>query len=208
MNISSVFFDWSGTISDDITIAVTTTNMVLGHYGLPPLTLDEFRESFTFPMSRLLAQKGIAVTDEEHLYPLVQKFLGALGARPSPLPGAIETLQWLRGKGLFLAVVSAHPHQFLVGEAARYGVADCFSAIHGSASTTRVAIIKDILASRNIAPDCALYVGDTAYDVQYARECGMRCAVVTTGYHRKEQLLAAQPDFVLERLEEIKAIIQ
>ncbi|MCU0959667.1 MAG: haloacid dehalogenase-like hydrolase [Pirellulaceae bacterium] len=57
------------------------------------------------------------------------------------------------------------------------------------------------------APDRVWVIGDTPLDVRCARAVGARVAAVATGWDSREQLAAAQPDLLLDTLEEPDALL-
>ena len=53
--------------------------------------------------------------------------------------------------------------------------------------------------------DEIIVVGDTPYDVEAARACGVRVLAVPTGSYDKTTLLDHEPDWLLDTLEEMPA---
>ena len=52
--------------------------------------------------------------------------------------------------------------------------------------------------------DKVVYVGDTIFDLMFAREVGISFVGVTSGYHSKEMLEKENPDDLLETFFELK----
>lgn len=63
--------------------------------------------------------------------------------------------------------------------------------------------VREILSSAEIRSEEAILVGDSATDVETGRNAGVKTAAVTYGFGRLEEIKAAQPDFILEDLEEL-----
>lgn len=61
------------------------------------------------------------------------------------------------------------------------------------------------LARMGLAPEAAVYAGDTPKDVQAARAAGMRAVAVLAGSPDPEGLRAAGPDLAVERLADLPA---
>jgi HAD superfamily hydrolase (TIGR01549 family) len=53
----------------------------------------------------------------------------------------------------------------------------------------------------------ALYVGDSVIDIQAAKAAGMKCASVSTGFSKADELRKFSPDYLLERLEGLHKIL-
>jgi phosphoglycolate phosphatase len=57
----------------------------------------------------------------------------------------------------------------------------------------------------SLAPDRIVVVGDTPFDIAAARACGVRAVAVATGRPTRDELLACEPDVVLDTLAELPA---
>ena len=53
------FFDWNGTLQDDVLAAVAGTNALLRDQGRPEISLERYREVFSFPARSSYAALGI-----------------------------------------------------------------------------------------------------------------------------------------------------
>jgi phosphoglycolate phosphatase len=62
------------------------------------------------------------------------------------------------------------------------------------------------LEKYGIPGEQALYVGDTAGDIVEARAAGVRSVAVTWGWHNRERLAAAHPDFLIDTPEGLLAM--
>ena len=88
------------------------------------------------------------------------------------VPGAFEFLENYSDK-LPLFVVSGTPEPELRAIIGRRGMADCFSAVHGS-PRHKGPIVMDLLFEHNLSgPDC-LFVGDAMTDYLAAAETGLQ----------------------------------
>jgi phosphoglycolate phosphatase len=53
----------------------------------------------------------------------------------------------------------------------------------------------------------SFYIGDTVGDIKEARAAGVWTVAVTWGWHSRERLLAARPDFLVDTPEELLQIV-
>ena len=87
------------------------------------------------------------------------------------------------------------------------GIAERFGAIHGPDDgfppKPAPHMVFMALALLGVKAADSLYVGDMPIDVLTARAAGLPIAVVPTGSSTREELLAAGPDTLLERLEDV-----
>ena len=62
-----------------------------------------------------------------------------------------------------------------------------------------LALVRERFEGR-VGCDDVWVIGDTPLDVRCARAIGARCVGVTTGLYRRDQLIAAAPDLLLDSL--------
>jgi phosphoglycolate phosphatase-like HAD superfamily hydrolase len=63
------------------------------------------------------------------------------------------------------------------------------------------------IAARRAANRQIIVIGDTQHDIRCGRSIGARCVAVPTGMASKEVLRDAQPDVLVETLEDISPIL-
>jgi HAD superfamily hydrolase (TIGR01509 family) len=112
-----------------------------------------------------------------------------------PMPGAIEAVRALHGRGLRCGIVSsAVHHPFLEWTLERFGLTAAFASVVTSASSgyykSRPEIYQTALRALGVAPGEAVHVGDSyRFDVQGARRAGLR-----TIWYADTAIAMAQPE--------------
>lgn len=113
--------------------------------------------------------------DEAREAALAQRFadlvVGKVLAAP-PLPGAIETLEHLRGR-LPLFVVSGTPEEELRDICGQRGLTRFFAGIYG-APRRKTEILQTVCATHGLDPARCVMVGDATTDSEAAAALGMR----------------------------------
>jgi phosphoglycolate phosphatase len=66
------------------------------------------------------------------------------------------------------------------------------------------ACLKHLLTAFQVAPDKAVIVGDGRTDIEAGKAAGIHTCGVTYGFCGKEELVAAQPDFLIDDLSELR----
>ncbi len=129
-------------------------------------------------------------------------------------PGVVETLEALDilRPRLRVAVATAKRAESARALVATLGIARYFDRVDGSGGTPlRPKPSPDLLlataSALGAAPQRTLMVGDTLRDVYAGRAAGMRTAVVLYGLGAPDVLLAARPDYVLEDIEDVLALV-
>ncbi len=188
-----VFFDWNGTLQDDVLAAVAGTNALLSDQGRPEITLDRYRGVFSFPARSSYAALGIDL--EHHDWDaLCDRFFSVFAAHPVALfPGAEGALRSLRAAGVTLSIVTSSERRSVERALDRYGIRDAFGAVSGQSDAAAGSKIGQALAlfrSLGIGPEEACMVGDTGHDKEVADEIGCPCVLLASGYESRTRLAA------------------
>jgi len=130
-------------------------------------------------------------------------------------PGVAETLDELRARGIRLACVTNKRLRFAEALLAQAALLDRFELVLGGDSVPEKKpspMLLDTAAARlGIAPDVAVYVGDSYHDMHAAQAAGWRFVWASYGYRQipRDELVAkltidALPQLA-ERLDELTA---
>ena len=123
-----------------------------------------------------------------------------------PFDGLIPVLAALQ-KDHLLAVISSNGYRTIRTMLDRFGFAPYFREILGADFRfSKKEKIAYALEKYGIPGERAFYIGDTAGDIVEARAAGVRSVAVTWGWHSRERLAAAGPDFLVDTPEELLAI--
>jgi phosphoglycolate phosphatase len=121
------------------------------------------------------------------------------------------TLKTLHGFGVVMAVCTNKRTSLSKKILTFLELAPYFSAIVGpdlaGASKPDAKHVLHALETTRCAVVDALFIGDMPIDVQAARNSGMDVAVIATGSSSAEELIAARPDFVLEKFSELVNLV-
>jgi phosphoglycolate phosphatase len=130
-------------------------------------------------------------------------------AVPSPLfEGVIESMDAFRAAGYHLAVATGKARRGLDRVLKSHGWEDYFDitrAADESASKPHPLMLEQILAHCAVAPEQALMVGDSSFDLQMARNAGMDSVAVSYGAQSIEALKLFEPRLAIDRFSELHA---
>ncbi|MBK7029079.1 MAG: hypothetical protein IPH45_07645 [Bacteroidales bacterium] len=84
----TIILDWNGTLLDDTAICLDSMNQMLSHRHLPLLTLEKYREVFTFPVIQYYTTIGFDFETE----PWDKAAIGFIELYLKPLPLALNLL--------------------------------------------------------------------------------------------------------------------
>jgi phosphoglycolate phosphatase len=67
--------------------------------------------------------------------------------------------------------------------------------------------LQMIMKQLGIAPDQTIYIGDTVNDIQMAKNAGVVSVAVKTGAQSNEQLIQANPDYLLDHFYQLTEVL-
>jgi phosphoglycolate phosphatase len=123
--------------------------------------------------------------------------------------GTREALAALGAEGWLMGVATGKGRRGLDAILARHDLAGHFMTLQ-TADVCRSKpdpemVERALLEAGGLAPEAAVVIGDTSFDMLMARNAGVRAIGVTWGYHDAETLRDAGADIVIERYEELPA---
>lgn len=190
-----LIWDWNGTIIDDTQLCLTLENELLRERGKPEITREWYLDNFTFPVRAYYERMGYTF-ETERFETVADDFMHRYRERYAGCPlreGVISVLEKAKRCGTKQTLLSVTQQDDLLIQASRFGVAPFFSAILGQSDSlcrSKTERAKAYMAQNGIAPDDALFIGDTDHDAEVARAVGCRCALIENG-HQSRRVLEA-----------------
>jgi pyrophosphatase PpaX len=208
----ALLFDLDGTLIDSIGLLVASMEYAYeGRAQRPPV--DEWIAAIGTPLDAMLGRWAKDADDVLQLRARYREFQFANhDAMTTAYPGVVDTIRALHAEGHALAVVTS---KLAVGASRSLefiGIADCFTAVVGIESTTRHKPLPEpvwhaLERLGGIAPERALFVGDSTHDMHAGRAAGVTTAAALWGPFSRAQLEPAQPDHWLTSFAEVRGIV-
>lgn len=202
----SLILDWSGTLVDDMGPTLAATNAVFAQYDKPPLTLEEFRESFRLPYSEWYEEHVPGVALEE----LEEHFRVAFDCSEhsvTPLEGTVEFLNWCSENGIRLFVLTSMNSHNFEQQLREFGFDRHFERTYSGVIDKRT-MIGRIVQEHGLEPGETAYVGDMAHDIDTAHHGGVTSVALLSGYDPAARLAAAGPKFLLSCIKSLHALLR
>ena len=213
MPIYGVVFDLDGTLADTLADLTDAVNVGLRLLGYPLRSDHEVRqwigEGMMILCRRAVAAAGPhgAVLDDQSVAAMAAAFTDYYRAhrldKTAPYPGIPELLDALTARGLKLAVFSNKPHDHTVALMDALFDRWPWSVVEGSREDRPrkpdPAVAREVLARMGLQPRHVLMVGDSAIDIQTARNVGAVAVGVTWGFRDRQELIQAGADHLIDR---------
>ncbi|MBG12264.1 MAG: HAD family hydrolase [Alcanivorax sp.] len=213
MSYQLVIFDWDGTVMDSTGRIIACMHKAGADLCLPVLEDDAVRDIIGLGLPEALRTLYPGIDDGalERMRERYAVHFVAAEASPSRLyPGARETLAALRGAGLRLAVATGKSRKGLDRVWASSGLESSFDASRCADEThskPHPAMVTELLTELRVAPERALVVGDTSFDLQMARDAGVDRVAVSYGAHPVDRLMNFHPLAVIDALPQLLPLL-
>ena len=211
--ITTIFWDWNGTLLDDLDLSLDILNDILGAFDYPQrFTEDSYREIFGFPIEDYYIRVGFDFA--RHPYPmLAQCYMDRYNAAVPHCPAmahAAETLARLQGLGYQQVILSASRRDYLIEQVSARGLKGYFTELLGLSDIYGVSKVQaglDYLQTSGLNPAACVMVGDTDHDAEVAAAMGIRCILIASGHQNRARLEAVCPT-VLKDITELPAALE
>lgn len=208
--------DLDGTLVDTMGDFIAVLGQMLANLGLPNVTPEFIEHSIGKGGEHLvrttLAEAGGEPELFERAWPLYQQIYAEVnGAHATVYPGVVEGLEWLRARGIPLAVLTNKPAAPARELVRRKGLAGYFTHVFGGDDFARkkpdpLPLIETCKAL-GTPPSATWMVGDSRNDAEAAHAAGCPLVLVTHGYNHGEDICAVKALRHVHRLDGMSAAL-
>lgn len=192
-----VLFDLDGTLSASADGIRKCVELTMEELGRPCPDLSDYSQYIGPPLTRTFRLLcGLSDSEVERALPVYRRYYDAVGTAENRLfDGTREALAALKDGGVRLAVCSSK-NERLAGDVIRLlDIGGYFDAVCGSCDDGSRKEKKDLIPYALACLRCpdrsrAVMIGDTRFDAEGARQCGIDFIGVTYGYGTKESMAA------------------
>jgi phosphoglycolate phosphatase len=215
-----ILIDLDGTLVDSVPDLAFCVDAMMERLGRPPYGEGVVRNWVGNGVERLVRRALVGrlegepdERDFQRAYPVFKVLYRENTSKRSFLyPGVREGLEYLGGKGYSLGCVTNKAAEFTEPLLRDLGIRDYFGlVVSGDSLPRRKPDPMPLLhAAEHFGVGAAdsLLVGDSVSDVKAARAAGFRIFCMSYGYNHGQDIREAKPDAVLERLVEIKTLLE
>jgi phosphoglycolate phosphatase len=188
-----IFWDWNGTLVNDAPALWQSFNDTVAGRGGSPVSFERYREMYRHPVRAMYEEVGVDLNS--HAFEVIaaewhDRYENL--ARSLQLHhDVIDTLTALKRGGKRQMVLSALPHDFLVTQVQRFGVAHFFEHVRGIPDQLAHSKVEQgqLLASRlGAVGDEITIIGDSTHDAEVARGLNAGCLLVARGAESRTRL--------------------
>jgi HAD superfamily hydrolase (TIGR01662 family) len=199
--ITTVLFDWDGTIVDSAPLGLEAFQKSFAVLGLP-FPRDVYEASYSPNWYTLYEAMGL---EKERWDEADKLWLQHYGQQTADLiPGAREAIEHLQRSGYHLGVVSSGSKSRLAREIEHLKLQAVFEVIVCNEDMIRKKPHPEGLHSAinqlNCVADRTCYVGDSPEDIQMGKRAGVMTVAVRSSYPTSWRVGETEPDLLLDNL--------
>ena len=211
-----VIFDVDGTLVDSQAFILEAMAQAFAAAGLPAPARAEALGivGLSLPEAMAVLAPGAGAAGQARLVELYRSSFLRLreesgGEAGSQLyPGAADAVARLDGAGYLLSIATGKARRGLDHFLTSHGLARYFMATQtadDAPSKPHPQMILNCLAGTGVAPENAVIVGDTEFDMAMGRAAGIRTIGVGWGYHAQDRVLAGGAERVIAGFDDLDA---
>lgn len=189
-----IIWDWNGTLLNDTWLCVEVLNGLLQRRGREPITEEDYRENFGFPVIHFYDFLGFE-TDTDSFQRVSHEFIADYEARwlkECILHSDVaQVLTAMSSLGLTHSVLSAAKQEALEIGIGHYGIRGHFTGLCGTDNVYaqgKVERGREWISGLHWDPSEVVVVGDTLHDYEVAEAMGTECILLAHGHHTPERL--------------------
>jgi len=191
--ISSIIWDWNGTLLDDVDLCISAMNVLLRKRKLPVLTKNHYQKVFTFPVIEYYKKLGFDFTTEPFDIP-AHEFIKQYQKEFNTTKlqnGAVEALEYFKSNNIKQFILSAMEHKSLESTVKHFNIDKYFDELMGIKdhfAFSKVEFGKELIKKHKLNKSESCLIGDSTHDYEVANELGISCILITNGHMPKERL--------------------
>lgn len=213
-NIQLVILDFDGTLADTRSLIVRTMQQTICELSLPPRTDGQCAAMIGLPLKETftkLIDMSDAMGDKcAETYTRLFFENNRPGAVPV-FPHVVETIKALHDAGIQLTIASSRGRDTLVEFLREMKMEQYISFVICATDIERAKPDPDMvlvtLRRTGIAPQNAIVVGDTTFDILMAHRAGVRAVGVTYGNGTRQEMESLGTEYIIDSFDALCGIV-
>ncbi len=191
----TLFWDWNGTLLDDVNICIQCINQLLERRKLTLLSREKYLQIFDFPVIHYYEKAGFNFKNES-FNDVAEEFMDwyyEYLPDAELFPDTISVLTKFKNKGYRQVILSAMEHESLMKTLDKKGILPFFDEVAGINdiyANGKLDSARALLKKLDINGSETLLIGDTLHDLEVANDLGVKHILVADGHQSAKRLLA------------------
>jgi pyrophosphatase PpaX len=203
----ALLFDLDGTLIDSIDLLLDCMEYAFAGRPVAP-TRAEWTLGIGTPLRQQLREWHVPEHELEAVVARYREHQDAhLERMTTAFPGTRDVLRWARDAGIATGVVTSKGHGMTTRSLQHVGLLDAFDVIVTADDTPRhkpdPLPVRHALEQLALAPDRALFVGDSTHDMHAGRGAGTFTGAALWGPFSREALAEASPTHWIDDMRDV-----
>lgn len=208
----AILFDLDGTLVDSIELILGAARHAFDGFAGRPPTDEEWRAGIGRPLNTMLREFASDDAEVARLHGRYREYQLAHHDRLVRVyEGVVDLVRWLADQGHPMALVTSKSDWMAEKALVLVGLEKLIPTIVGAESCVNHKPHREpvdrALAILGVAPENALFVGDSPHDVESGRAAGVTTVAVTWGAFSREELERSGADVVIDRVEALRDVV-
>lgn len=202
-------FDYDGTLVDSEGLVIESLQKTAADFGYPMPEASAISEYFGLNLENVLLH-FFPDGKQPELAARYYSYYSEENLAKNLFAGTLETLNYLKQRGFLLAIATNTARKKLDASLAIAKIKNLFLATccpEDAAPKPAPDMLLKLLEKLNILPQEVLMIGDTIYDMQFAKNAAVDALAFCHRCRKKEQLAAFNPVGFIENIQELKYIL-
>ncbi|VEU82879.1 HAD family hydrolase [Acholeplasma hippikon] len=202
----TIFFDFNGTIIDDLELTFNLLNQMLVEEGHQTVTLERYLDIFDFPIKDYYIKAGFDFK-KSSFEELAVRFINRYQPQSMHLKlheGLIQTVLDLKKEGHRVVVLSASKYNNLLEQMKHYQIDTLFDDILGINdiyANSKVELAKKYVEENKLVSDEIFVVGDTLHDNEVATALNGKMIYYSKGHQARHRF---KDGIIIDHFKELK----
>lgn len=209
----TVFIDLDGTITESGEGCMNAVRYMFSKAGYEENDETRIRSFVGPPIKKhLISAFGFSEERAAETYAYYREYYMDKGIHESRLyDGIEETLRAIKTSGKALYVATSKPEAMALPIIEGYGLMPLFDAVFGARHEEgiydKTQVLRFGISRLGYTPANAVMVGDRSHDIVGGRAVGIDTVGVLYGYGDRKELLDAKPDYILDSVADLAALL-
>lgn len=205
MKYNHIFWDWNGTLINDLQTSLDSLNVSLAKRNLPLMYRERYFDTFCFPVEDFYTKIGFDLAKESY-ETLADEFIYNYNKevkKASLHSHAAEVIGKFAISGVNQYILSASEREILMNGLRKFGLVTFFNdiiALDNIYAEGKIDIAKEWFRKNNFSGK-ALMVGDTTHDYEVSRELNIDCILYAGGHTDMKTLYSIGVPVIRDYLE-------
>lgn len=206
-HIAGIIWDWNGTLLNDTQLCVQTMNEMLGKRSLPVLSIDDYKDVFSFPVKDYYQRIGFDFQVEPFEIPaleFIERYNDQMN-RCNLHQDSLHVLDYIHSIGIRQFVLSAMKQDALDNCLNHHQISHFFEYVSGLDNHYAVSKTENghrLISDLNLDASELILIGDTIHDFEVATELGCQCVLIANG-HQSREILQNTGVLVIDRINQL-----